>query len=388
MRSRGQFSISDRAPPERWLGRAIAVATLLVLHPDPGSGQALPVDVVVPDEVSCASCTISVRRVLTFGGRDGPDLVVGYPIVADVDPQGRYWLLADTGPQWDLRLYDRDGSGLGPLARQGSGPGELRYVTGIVAVGDSMYVIDMGNGRVTVYDPDLVYVRDFPLHHDAAFPVYLGGGQIVVNGRMQTPERVGLPLHLFTTDGEPVRAFGSVTGEYRSDLPHLMFRKITPSRRRNAVWSAWEYQYVLEEWNISGDLERRIVRDAPWFPPVALPAPTSDDNPPPTGFRALRHDTTGVLWTAVLVAAPDYHRGLGESVRGEGGLTYNLINNVSALYDTVIEAIDPDSGRVIARRRIRAVVLYWLGDGEALAYRQTEDGVPIVDILRVELNGR
>lgn len=74
-----------------------------------------------------------------------------------------YWVHRDEGNATSLYLFHENGEFARMLGRGGEGPMEFQSITDAVVVGDSLYVHDSMNARVTVIGPDLEHVRDFKL---------------------------------------------------------------------------------------------------------------------------------------------------------------------------------------------------------------------------------
>lgn len=63
-----------------------------------------------------------------------------------------------------LAVFERDGSYAGTWASQGRGPGEILSFGSVWQdPGDSLWVLDIGNRRISVYAPDLSYARSLPI---------------------------------------------------------------------------------------------------------------------------------------------------------------------------------------------------------------------------------
>lgn len=60
-------------------------------------------------------------------------------------------LLVLTAGATEVLHFDRQGRLLASFGRQGEGPGEFRYPTDIVALGDSVYVLDSGLRRISLF---------------------------------------------------------------------------------------------------------------------------------------------------------------------------------------------------------------------------------------------
>jgi hypothetical protein len=208
-----------------------------------------------------------------------------------------------------------------------------------------------------------------------------------MNGLVRTPERVGQPLHIIGQDGSFVRSFGDEEGAFRADRRHLIVRA-TADGRDGSIWSARQNEYVIENWDSTGTLRLRMVRQATWFPTYENPVLPTPSRPPSSWLVAVQYDNRGVLWTAVAIAARQYRRALSRNpITTEGGQEVYSYENQSYLWDTVIEAIDVRSGAVLARQTTEAWLVHFLPDGHFAAYRQDDDGVPYVDVFRVNLAG-
>lgn len=93
-------------------------------------------------------------------GEDGHGFNVrGWPVAK----WNGYWVHRDEGNATSLYLFHENGDFAQMLGREGQGPMEFQSITDAVVVGDSLYVHDSMNGRITVIGPDLELVRDFRL---------------------------------------------------------------------------------------------------------------------------------------------------------------------------------------------------------------------------------
>jgi hypothetical protein len=57
----------------------------------------------------------------------------------------------------------------------------------------------------------------------------------------------------------------------------------------------------------------------------------------------------------------------------------------SDLYDSVIEVLDPGTGKLLASTRIDAALGFLLPGGYAASYREDDGGNPFIDIWRIEV---
>ena len=65
--------------------------------------------------------------------------------------------------QTELRFYSADGHLLRTVGRAGEGPGEFRFILDLQTLGDSVWVHDLQNARVTVFDSNGRVLRTIPL---------------------------------------------------------------------------------------------------------------------------------------------------------------------------------------------------------------------------------
>jgi hypothetical protein len=253
-----------------------------------------------------------------------------------------------------------------------------------VGRGDTLHVYDPGTQRHSLLDPSWEYVTGRPLHHPITGVVALENGQEVYNGVVYSfsPERFGLFLHTFDEDGQALRSFGDPDSlAIGSGRPYLSLRKLTPGGG-NRVWAAPRTRYVLELWDADGAKHAELVREADWFEPWVERAPPSPDSPSPPFLRAIHVGPAGRLWVAIGVPAEDWAERLGPPVETRRGPRYRPD---SGAYDTIIEIIDTEEGRLFLSERIAPAVGGFIDERHLYAYREDENGVPYIDVWRIEL---
>ena len=96
------------------------------------------------------------RLVATAGMRIGDldDPSVGFSRVAgvDVDRDGRIYVMEAMVPE--IRAYGPDGVLLRRFGRRGSGPGEFEGAPRFGVIGDTIWAIEYGSDRITLFDRD------------------------------------------------------------------------------------------------------------------------------------------------------------------------------------------------------------------------------------------
>lgn len=349
----------------------------------------------VSSTVSCPDCRIVLDSVVVLDGRRAEH--VGEPVALAHMSDGRVLL----SPQFDMSLvavFDQRGRFLGRLGRKGEGPGEFMGVGQIrVGRGDTVRIYDHWNPRVTVFSPELELVgtrkMTLPVGGGTNGLVELPDGRLVTQRPFAIPEYAGFPVHLMSADGKILLSFGSEEENpgYRLGQERLMWHTIA-SASDDRVWVAPTTRYSIGLWDLSGRMLAKLDRAPSWFPPHPdSPFGIDYDNPnspPHPGIIGLWQDSEGRLWTLTYVADEHYQEALGP-VQGIGG-ELRAVTNEQRYSDTMVEVLDPQSGELIASRRIDASLNMFAAiskTGRVAAYREDERGFPYVDVwdLRLEV---
>lgn len=339
----------------------------------------LPVVGTVQVVEDCSACDVEPTAVVEFGSLDGPG-VVGAPAHV-VRRQSGEWVLADYHHKGVLKIYDAEGHFRRGVGRSGQGPGEYEIPERLfVTRGDSLKVVDFAGNRITTLSPSLSYVRSRPIGVSGQAIAMLPDG-IVVAARVVTAESVGLPLHLIGPDGEIVRSFGADPPISQIGNSDVMWRGLASTS--DGVWSADLLRYRLEHWSIDGTLIQRLERDVEWFPPqVEYGVRQDPDHEPSPGLRSISTDAQGRLWTIVDVPDRNWQTAfeLGTDLYGR---RTKMIRDVNKYYDTIVEAIDPESNRVVARARFDQSITGFAGDGLVFASELRGPGYPTVIVWKI-----
>lgn len=343
--------------------------------------------------VGCRACAIDVVPIWTIGDAADPVLFRGRPS-ATTDGRGITYVYVVGATDHEVVIIGKDGRFQGVLGRFGSGPGEFRSVNGLTTLpGDSVLLIH--EGRIaTVYSPGGEFVRRFTLHaapqnrvivlsHDRlAFSIHPG----------TQPEG---PIQLVSGEGELTATIGqpnvtrSITGR----------RALAPGTSGTALWAAEVNNYRIEHVALDGTIlsEFAVVPTHTFYmPPVRLggefadttitAAPASSKGPsfsvgpgvprPPTArIAGLQEDDEGFLWVAIHAAAHDFMEvRMPDGPRNHAEGRPIPLSVDDQRYATVIDVLDPQTGRRIASTRVPGLGLFDQRGGLFVG-REREDGI-------------
>ncbi|HEU0052773.1 MAG TPA: hypothetical protein VFQ39_06335 [Longimicrobium sp.] len=298
------------------------------------------------------------------------------------DGRGRYF----AGPNdvdGRINVYEASGRFLRTLGRPGAGPGEFQRISSLaVSPGDSLFVFDVGNVRLTAFTPELRLARTVTVPGEVHHALPRPDGGVIVQTHLASHDLAGFTVHRLDPAGRFLRSFGEVRGGYRPGDWTIGLRPLAPGAG-GTLWLAYGTRYEIEQWSLDGGLRRTLSREARWFQPWSG-TDTRDPRTqrPPPAISSIHQDAAGRLWVSLRVADARW-RPVPRPSRGEGGLIGPA--EADRLFDSLIEVIDPAIGRVVARARNPGAPVSFLGGD--LAYRRIAhpDGTLGAEILRVRL---
>ena len=252
------------------------------------------------------------------------------------------------------------------LGREGEGPGEFRsWAALLVSPGDSLFVFDSGNRRLSVFSPDHELVRESRIGLIPGDGFFRADGSVFVSAIDRSPQRFGIPLHVLSAEGEVLQSFGEVSRPLVG-RDRLMLGRRVSSTSPTVVWVSHIYQYILERRDQEGELIELLERHPEWFPSTEVPPflPQSGRDPPPFPLVTdIQVDDSGLVWVLLWVASDDWKLAFGEGeqspVRAD-------------LHDTIIEVIDPSERTVIGRARLDEVAIGFSAPGVFYTYNDRD----------------
>ncbi len=319
---------------------------------------------------------LSLDVVLTLG-HDGPG--AGPLGRIAVSPDTSIFAVTDVFRPHEVHLYGSTGEHLMTLGRRGDGPGEFRNIIFLTAVGDSLFVYDNSHGRETVYTFDGTYHRSRPLTQNLWRALPLPGGTAVVNGYDPAPGRSGAPLHL-VVEGQGTWSFPAPAGPFEPrDRPFL--RRALAAESDSAFWAAAETAYGIELWGVPGTRIVTLERDADWFVPHDEAGVILPNVPPAPRIRDLHRSPDGLLWVLLHVADSNWRNQFDPERPADMAFT----GNFHGYRDSVLEAIELETGRLVASERFPTYFSGFTSAGHVAAYHEPAGGPPYIEIRSIRL---
>jgi hypothetical protein len=359
----------------------MALLALVVLLGGPVGAQDT---LRVPDTPICVDC-LELVPYLSFGNADDEGaLHTTYPAITLL-PDGR-WVVFEVTVGGTIRLYKPDGSFQRAVEARGPGPGEYRGLSRLFSRGTEGYALyDARNDRLSYVANDFSFLSSTPFMQALRIEA-LSDGSFVTNATLPGTVAQGHVVNVVDSSGSVRSSFGGNGTPVDYRIFHARHRVIAVGPD-DGIWTGYQEKYELEKYDADGRLLQKILRMADWFMPhteIRGPRDANSDPPNPK-LRELTVDADGLLWAVVWVADPNWKEGVDPVYD-----PYTLNDN-DKVYDTVLEAIDPVIGKVVARTRsdfaLKKVHMAGPISGEPLYWStvQQDDGFIRAEILRASL---
>jgi hypothetical protein len=320
-------------PLRRVLALFALLGTLLVpagVRLKAGSHQAQPV-------CPASGCTIELTKVIDLSDTGHSGLLPGELPFVVRDRPGRFYIV--TGDRQHVAVFDAHGQ----FVRELGTP--TLFAHGGTLVPDrngNVLAWDLASGKAFEIDAALrVIVEPAAPSYPPAF--VRSDGTMVVAKEIPTADLIGFPVHLFSSDGHIRKSFGVDTPEYRTDL-RLMFERVVAPSTDDMVWTAPVGRYLLEKWNPeTGKRLRQLNVHSTWF--VESDRFPNDSTVRPNPIVQGLWNRDGLVW--VLCRDADAH---WKPVKTDPESAWDL-RSYEAAYDWILEAVDEETGEVLASRR-------------------------------------
>lgn len=331
-------------------------------------------ELVIDGGPSCPACEIRLRAVALLGNPRDPSSVSPNAAGSDCSlgqlSTGEFVLGAVVGGG-EIFVYDHEGAMTRRIGRRGQGPGELSGSLKLaVGQGDTLFVLDNDQARLSVFESSGDFVRSFPAPNRVRSFVLLNDGNLLFHRTPSGPEDA--LFHLTNSDGSRSQQFGDVA----QDLPELDGQVIA-SADPHGFWTASIWRYELLRHKSPSSLEQKVTRRVDWFPsggkyvdgmPFSIPSPPV--------LKQLWDDGAGRIWVYSLVPDASWKPNIPLTPNYE----WARLN-----FDTVIEVIDLGTGKVLAFGRYDEMLGTVCGSPLAYAVVESEDGDTRVQVFQPTL---
>lgn len=274
-----------------------------------------------------------------------------------------------------VSVYSSSGAFVRTIGRTGDGPGEFRNVMTLATLSDSLFVYDNIHFRESVFDFAGQVHRSRSVLPRTFRAVPFGDGRLVVNAQDTSPDRVGAYHHVIDSAGTTILSFPGAGGRFRADEAALNRRSLARASS-STFWSAPPNQYVIEHWGLNGELLARLVREVDWFEPHRQTNVFRPDVPPEPRIWDLFYDANGHLWVLIHVRDTRW-RAQFRSDRSED-MAFN--GDLHSYWDSVVEVIEPISGRLLASVRHDLYFAGFTSAGHLMSYHEPAQQSPFINI--------
>ncbi|MDX1745915.1 MAG: hypothetical protein R3324_08260 [Halobacteriales archaeon] len=366
----GNAGSPGRAPVWAYLASSILVIGRIALVPLPAASQ----DVMIPDAPTCPDCSIELQPLVTLGD-SGEGYVSGTTNVVKTDDGFLVVLIEEP---YRIAEFDASGAFVRRVGGRGEGPDEFKNIrTLVVGPNDSVFVFDGGNGRISVLTPELETVRTarIPGYSWHNHPLVLPGGRFLVNTFVPHRERLGYAFHVLTREGDVIASFHDDTrSEARSHVTGVVSERWMAEASDGGFWAASLNDYRIERFDGEHRLVARFSRDAPWFTVVAPPGG------PSSALLDIREIASGELVVIGRTADPEWR----DAVEPFRGSAYT-VKSYSRYYDSVLEVIDPRTGRLVHSQRFDEFILTFVDPDHVVVKEESPTGDVRLHVMRLRV---
>lgn len=325
----------------------------------------------------CSECDLAIESVVTLGEDEGPG-ALGSFLQAARDSAGNV-LVSYFQDGGKFLVFDRSGRYVRTVGREGSAPGEYRYIRHISTSGSSVYIWDSRGRRITELKGADSVARTATIHGDPLSVAVLNDSTLVYNAVIPTTDRIGIPFHVVSLGGSPPRSLGDEGEPFRPDIGFAGWRAVARADDES-FWAGFTTEYRLQRWNVDGRKLGEWVREAAWFRPH-LSEPIPDSITPPAPYLIdIAASPGGRLIVLIAVADEEWQEGVIRSPVPEG--TGFTVGDYNRYFDTVVELIDPGRASLLGTTRVDEYLISMLDSSHAISYRENMQGFPRADVWR------
>lgn len=357
---------------------------LILTFPTHGIGQTL-----IEVDRLCDACSIQESHRTTIGASSDPNAqIYGLPTHITELQDGSFLLFTtDGGPP---TVFDSAGGFLRRIGGRGRGPSEFVFPShGLEVPGDSLLILDPGQGRALIVAPDghsrsvlnLPTIMEIDLFE---WPRLVGVADV------RTIEDIGRPFHILDFSGPSVSRTAVSVADRREILPMQLPEAWSVRTVDDSLfWAIGGPTYTLELWDIKKGRQIQLRRPLREYDPVNRFGAGGPLTPPPARVASSLVDQRGLIWVFLQVPRSDWRDAWRDvPFTSNGEVRYSDAPDLMfRLYQTRVDVIDPTAGTLVHTAEIPTLMVpFTRGTSPAIAkLRLTEDGTPLVEISSLAL---
>lgn len=322
------------------LVRYAAAACAILLAGKLSVVQKPPKTTEISGPPKCANCGVRLQEIATLGS-----YVVGsskLQINAYAYDRKRKLAYVRGASRTEVDAYGLDGKVQFTVGfHDRRPPAGARDDAFAVGPGDSLWVLDPNQQRMTIYVPGTATAaRGFRVNARVERILPTKDGQFVGVSSKPGDAPDHALVHVFSADGKSVHALGApaTVGSIRP--------AVGLSRTATMVWIGRPDSYTIGLWDLDGKLVSTLRRAGSWFTPEAVAKAKREKRPPPA-VTDIYEDDFGVLWVSGQRPDPTFVRRPAKNVATTQAELLNVLE-VLNLSEQKIEYAD-DIGQPLYR---------------------------------------
>ncbi len=358
--------------------------TVLLLVLQLGQVESTQAQTIIEMETEPQSVeyVLDIEQLVTIGMEESISPISLFSNIK-VDENGRIYI-GPTHESFQICVYNSTGEEVTSFGQSGGGPGEFSRIQEVVIGEDGhLFVYDIISRRLSVLSGNQ-YLQSFNLQSSPQSILPVGDGRLLLQMSYRdprTPDHAIMLLHLYTSSGDSLLSFSPLESEYHYDRPWIQRRSLARANDEE-IWSAHQNRHQVELWSLSGELKTVIKSNPEWFQPWEISNPEAPWNAPPEPqLSSIQQDSVGRLWILSRVPGANWERlELGGNERIMPSLDW-----MNAAFDTVVEVIDPLTGKLLIRETLQGNRAEFIGNGLIAEKRERPDGDGMVIIWKLSL---
>jgi hypothetical protein len=298
------------------------------------------------------------------------------------DSRGRFYAQPFGG--YRIAVFDSTGVYQRTIGGAGYGPGELeRFPAPVLCDAENrIWIWEFRSRKATIYDQDGNFVKTARLPIRPMFQLK-DGSLLGIEPATAQQGYSGYPLHRFSVDGELLSSFGNVIPGYQWEQMYL-YQMIGALTIDGHLIMTPIGRYGFELWDPLAERQLRTLSvKVPWFKESTEVLGDYRAVEPTDLITDLSVDESGVIWAVITTAADDWRP---TRTSGDYSEVPDPTEERRMFFDWIVQAIDQDSGIVLAERRFSDQVWMLLGSTGLVTAESNEDtGNASLNIWRLVL---